>query len=374
MPTFDAPGGYSRVAGYLANVALAITCCLIAYLFFVCFRLAAEKLFTEMAVVALVAVLSLAVLASCGAVAIQFARGGDPVELAKQIGELASAFFQSSAFYYLSGLAFLVAAFICQKHGIFSTLTFLLALLGVAILLYGTGSQAMLSMGQGAGPQQLDPQRVEAILRDKLKDPEKIGEIARDVVAVAGRPAGQYANFAVAGGAAALTAFFGWAITAKSPEIRAVFQDHTRYVLATVEPSLGDLSLFRVTAHVEKGRDMYVRTGDNAVYIQIPEQLYEASPIIRVDLTKIELDPIIASFSDKNYRREFGFEIRLADKSETCVRSPRDDGEARLMRWASSEVPNSRWKCKADVKAFTGKNLSIIDEHAQVPTKTLTIN
>ena len=352
MPIFGLTPDSPRFTAYTACAALVTAAGLNVYLLYVCYQLAWAQKFVEMTVVSLVAIVMFAVLTCAAAIAIQFARGGDPVALARQIGDLASAFFQSSTFYYLSGIAFIVAAFGSQRHEVNSTLTFLLALLGVAILLYGTGSQAMLSLGQGSGPQGLDALRLEAYLRDKLKEPDKVREISTDAVAVAGRPVGQYANFAVAGGAAALTAFFGWQITDRRVAIREVFQDHTRYLVAIVEPSLGDLDLFRITARAQEGREMYVRTGLNVVYIAIPEQISDAYPTIKVDLSRVEGPVSSAATLEANYGNAFFFEISLADGSGECKKVPRDASDAKSRRWSAFDIPIGEWKRKVEVKTF----------------------
>jgi hypothetical protein len=155
---------------------------------------------------------------------LQLAQGQAIEPTLVSLGRALGAIFESGAFYFFVGIAFLATAFLCQRAEVNSTLTFIVALLGIAILLYGTGSQATLGMGQGQITK-LDPEKVEAFLKEKLREPDKSPEVSKDLIRFTGQSgaAAAYVNFAVAGGAAALTAFFGWGITSRAPEIQNAF-------------------------------------------------------------------------------------------------------------------------------------------------------
>lgn len=148
-------------------------------------------------------------------------------------------FLQSPPFYFFFGLVLLITAFITTYAQLNSSLTFLVAMLGVAILLYGTGSQAAGTFGWGAGgganeaKQLLDSylakppaDRTEPELEQVQASVERMGS-ASSTSAIA--------NVAIAGGAAVLAAFFGWGVLERSERIRQVFRDYDQYSLVRLE-------------------------------------------------------------------------------------------------------------------------------------------
>ncbi|MER9191224.1 hypothetical protein [Mesorhizobium australicum] len=138
--------------------------------------------------------------------------------------DAAIAAMQSPPFYFFFGLILLVCAFLSNGYGLNSSLTFLVAMLGVAILLYGTGSQAAGTFGG-------DPGKAQKLLVAPLP-----GAAVQAETATSGAPSvPALANIAIAGGAAVLTAFFGWGVITKSPEIRQVFRDYDQYKEIRVE-------------------------------------------------------------------------------------------------------------------------------------------
>lgn len=188
----------------------------------------------------------------------------------------------SSGFYFFAGLALLLYAIHTTNSQIHPSLTFLLAMLGMAILLFGTGSHAVGSIAT-AGAQQLDPaaahnpdpaavpgngnlawRRAEASAQETLKaikSAEELQSDAEKAAALAGvRAAAETAanraaeaivavepatstrdwsplkaNAAVAGGAAVLAALFGYGVVELRSQIKDVFGYYDRYVKIRID-------------------------------------------------------------------------------------------------------------------------------------------
>jgi hypothetical protein len=208
----------------------------------------------------------------------------------KGLGSAAARFLQSGTFYFFAGLTLLLYSVHVQQEAnsaLHPSLLFLLAILGVAILLFGTGSQSTGAIATGGavlpsspnvtpgGPTSSDssdvilPSDHPAVLaeesikavqagvvaaNEKATDPEKIAGLgaiveaanaavkAADAARLAAAKAppvqsspgsGDWgpvkANAAVAGGAAVLAAIFGWGIIHLSPDIRKVFSRDDNY-------------------------------------------------------------------------------------------------------------------------------------------------
>src|SRR5215467_798076 len=98
----------------------------------------------------------------------------------------------------LLGLAFLVAAYVALERGVHTSFSLVLVVLGVAILLFGTGTQ-------GIG--RLESQTATAKF-----------------------------NIAIAGGAGALAIVIGWGMTYLGPQMQRAFEQETRYVAAELRP------------------------------------------------------------------------------------------------------------------------------------------
>jgi hypothetical protein len=156
-------------------------------------------------------------------------------------------FLQSPPFYFFFGLILLIAAFLTTYAQLNSSLNFLIAMLGVAVLLYGTGSQAAATLAAnsgGAGGTAAQAKSEASTLLDAYlkEDPGKLTQAQLDELkkSVDRTPApsgmtSAAANVAIAGGAAVLTAFFGWGVIEKSREIRQVFRDYDQYSLVRLE-------------------------------------------------------------------------------------------------------------------------------------------
>jgi hypothetical protein len=149
---------------------------------------------------------------------------------------ITSEILQSPPFYFFFGCILLALAFLSSQREFNSSLTFLVAMLGVAILLYGTGSQAAGTFGS-------NPERAAELLREQAKanaNVDKSDAADEDAApptkapdASATAPQGAIspgaANLVVAGGAAVLTAFFGWGVITYQNQIRQVFRDYDQY-------------------------------------------------------------------------------------------------------------------------------------------------
>lgn len=149
---------------------------------------------------------------------------------------------QSPPFYFFFGCLLLALAFLTSQEGLNTSLTFLVAMLGVAILLYGTGSQAVGTFG--SNPElaaQLLQEREKAKATEARLEPAQGGEVpqpkAPDTPASALPKAISpgAANLVVAGGAAVLTAFFGWGVITYQNQIRQVFRDYDQYTKVRLE-------------------------------------------------------------------------------------------------------------------------------------------
>jgi hypothetical protein len=148
---------------------------------------------------------------------------------------------QSPPFYFFFGCFLLVVAFVTSEAELNTSLTFLVAMLGVAILLYGTGSQAAGSFGS-------NPELPARLLKENAhgaSPPISETPAAEPVVvppaatttspAPSGAISATAANLVIAGGAAVLTAFFGWGVIKYQGDIRQVFRDHDRYTKVRIE-------------------------------------------------------------------------------------------------------------------------------------------
>jgi hypothetical protein len=357
------PAGSSQRIAFVSAVVALIAAAAINLLIF--WRLARAQHYLEAIYLALLAFLLLGLLGFYAAIALQFVRGQDPTILAERIGQLVSAFFQSSAFYYFSGIGFIATALLLQNAGVYSTFVFMLALLGVAILLYGTGSQAMLSLGQGS--QSLDKEKIEILLRGKLNDPAAAAQMSADIAKVAGVPSGQYANFAVAGGAAALTAFFGWGLAKYAPDVRDTFRDHTRFALVLIEPAAGsDLTAYMLSAATQYGHPLYVRPGPNQFYLMLPEPM--ARPQTVINLSFLRTAPTAQGVGrGKNEAPE----TILLGEPKHCKKGDRNEAGLQLLHSVGLEVSNVYWACSLVTKLLTGAlTVTNVPEDPQVPTDT----
>jgi hypothetical protein len=202
-----------------------------------------------------------------------------------QIWERLDRILQSGAFYFFAGLGMLLYAFQASNAQEHPSLTFLIAMLGFAIMLFGTGSQAAGAIATsgarlprvseargtdapetGAAPEAGEPAAPSAKMQAMLKaiadgnarpsDAEKAQALGQlepiakaaaaelDAAKRAARPAGAdwtpvKANAAIAGGAAVLTAIFGVGVIHFSEKIRDVFNDFERYEIVSLQACSG---------------------------------------------------------------------------------------------------------------------------------------
>lgn len=281
----------------------------------------------------------------------------------------------SSGFYFFAGLALLLYAIHTTSSLVHPSLTFLLAMLGMAIMLFGTGSQAVGSIAT-AGARQLDPaaarerdpnaiaaddpwkqaQDAATATVDAIKtaeglptDTEKAASLASlrasaeeaakraATAATTFAPAGPSrdwspfkANAAIAGGAAVLTALFGYGVINYRTEIKDVFGYYDRYVklrigacaafdttCATAEAATGTglvpnftLAEYGVSAELINGAPLYtIKSGDEVQILVFSEAVNQNLPIrlrlwrqTRNDLIGPEVDSeIYLTISPKSF-------------------------------------------------------------------------
>jgi hypothetical protein len=130
-------------------------------------------------------------------------------EIQRQKKELTlqkASFFTHGIFFICLGVFFLIAAYLGLERGVHTSFSFVLVVLGVAILLFGTGTQG-------------------------------IGKLESDTATA------KY-NIAIAGGAGALAIAIGWGMTTLGSDIRRTFALETRYVAAELRPRADSNSSF----------------------------------------------------------------------------------------------------------------------------------
>ncbi|MDK4741299.1 hypothetical protein PH547_20635 [Rhizobium sp. CNPSo 3464] len=185
---------------------------------------------------------------------------------------------ESGVFYFFAGLALLLYAKQGTDAAEHPSITFILAMLGVAIMLFGTGSQAAGAIATGSGT---------------LPSLPKNGSDAATLEQAVGgnaAPAGDWspfkANAVIAGGAAVLTAIFGFGVIQYADKIPGVFTDYGTYSRVMIRPCLAaasgsctetdinsfieaNLSLgdYSVSAQNADGRELFVRKENKTIQI-----------------------------------------------------------------------------------------------------------
>jgi hypothetical protein len=210
----------------------------------------------------------------------------------RTVFERVSEAMQSPPFYFVFGGLMLVSAFISTESQFNSSLTFLIAMLGLAIMLYGTGSQAAGTFGAGSTQAATLLKRAarpangaEGAAPEAPEEPEPAS-----VVKLAGVSAPM--NVAIAGGAAVLSAFFGWAVLHSAQDIRQVFRDDDRYTIVKV--ALCDKS-------VSTCRDPKITS------VQTTEELRKTSLVPQQVMDELSKDAYLeTSFGHKAYARKEG--------------------------------------------------------------------
>jgi len=184
--------------------------------------------------------------------------------------------FTSGVFYFFAGLALLLYAIHTTNSREHPALTFLIAMLGVAVMLFGTGSQAVGSIAT---------------------EPDKGG---------VGDWSPIKANAAVAGGAAVLTALFSWGVIHFKKDISEVFGNYQRYAriridaCASLEDSCpergfgqkqlrrGAFSFDKYKIDIKVGTRVptYAYYSDDSLYLIVfPEDLHGA-PFVAINLVQ----------------------------------------------------------------------------------------
>ena len=145
-------------------------------------------------------------------------------------------FSKSGFFFILLGCGFLYFAYRVLYH-VHPTFVFILALLGLSIVLFGTGTQ---SLGSG-----------------EFSDP---GSQAK-------------AKFYLAGGAGVLAGIFGFGAVLGSEKIERVFANSSGYALVVFEirnPAGSKLQHATVTTHLKDGRQLPVLVRDTSIEVLAP--------------------------------------------------------------------------------------------------------
>ncbi|MGO7171384.1 hypothetical protein AB9F47_30490 [Rhizobium leguminosarum] len=186
---------------------------------------------------------------------------------------------ESGVFYFFAGLGLILYAKQGTDAAEHPSITFILAMLGVAIMLFGTGSQA-------AGAIATMGSNLPAL-------PNKDGPVvaAEEPVGTNDSPMKDWtplkANAVIAGGAAVLTAIFGFGVIHYADDIPGVFRDYSGYNRVMIRPCLAaapgsctetDISTFMeaknlsltdysVSAENADGRELFIRKEDKTIQI-----------------------------------------------------------------------------------------------------------
>ncbi|NKK92920.1 hypothetical protein GFL95_17045 [Rhizobium leguminosarum bv. viciae] len=139
---------------------------------------------------------------------------------------------ESGVFYFFAGLALLLYAKQGTDAAEHPSITFILAMLGIAIMLFGTGSQAAGAIATGGGT-----------LAKLPSIPPKDGEVvAAEETPSSTTTTGDWspvkANAVIAGGAAVLAAVFGVGVILFSDRIPGVFEDYGGYNKVMIRPCI----------------------------------------------------------------------------------------------------------------------------------------
>lgn len=196
------------------------------------------------------------------------------------------AFFQSGVFYILLGCLFLVAAWVALRdtHSVF---VFLLAILGVAILLFGTGTQA------------------------------------------AGDATTGNMKIAMAGGAGVLAAVFGFGVISYNSEIPRVFKRTVDYGILQFSNGSGtkattNFDKFIVSAEMPGGRLLHLWKSSHLIHIMVPifpEETNQSKVTLSINpiVQSPEWEPFEREYDDlwkETAREYFNNELMLVDRRD----------------------------------------------------------
>jgi hypothetical protein len=180
-------------------------------------------------------------------------------------------FFSSGKFFILLGLIFLGLGYLSLERGVHTSFSFVLIVLGIATLLFGTGTQG-------------------------------IGRLESNAATA------KY-NVAIAGGAGVLAIAIGWGMTALGPQIQQTFGLQTRYVEAEIQPnpdSNSSFSKYWAQFEIDGEPIPSVRRGELFVaYIPYRETQKESVKHVRYKLLPVDnqnldpnLKPVVADIFD----------------------------------------------------------------------------
>jgi hypothetical protein len=269
-------------------------------------------------------------------------------------------------------LSLLLYAIHTTSSQIQPSLTFLLAMLGVAIMLFGTGSQAIGAIATaGAALPVLDKKKLDDLL-DGIKSKtleigsppddqrQKITEVieeARASVPNASTPESDKANLwqpfkanaVVAGGAAVLTAIFGFGVIAQRVEIKEVFGQYEKYTkikinaCAALTPTCGDettadapklenflLTDYSVKATLANGAPLFTIVAGNEIQILVFGDAFDQNEPISLIMSRK------ANNNDVSLTTEIDKEVDIY-LSPKEVRADRAPKEAEKCRQYSSQ-------------------------------------
>lgn len=210
----------------------------------------------------------------------------------------ARSFFSSGNFYIVVGCIFLWQA-ISRADEAHSSLVFILAILGVAIILYGTGTQAA---AQGDATQTAP------------------GTTAK-------------LNLAIAGGAGVLAAVFGFGVLSYHDEIGKVFKRTVDFgILELTVADAANLGQYEVQAFLPGSRPLHTWKSDTNMQVIVPILSVDQEVVVTVKFQpgisssdrrdlNVKIDPRDYRIRWKTAERQFGFNndvIRI--KRETFPR------------------------------------------------------
>lgn len=210
---------------------------------------------------------------------------------------------ESGAFYFFAGLGLLLYAKQGTDAAEHPSITFILAMLGVAIMLFGTGSQATGAIATAGGSLPSLPKKANDVA------------VTEETTSGGGTSSGDWgpfkANAVIAGGAAVLTAIFGFGVIHFAKDIPVVFRDYGGYNRIMIRPCLGDrsrsctdndissftlaknlsLSNYSVSAENADGRELFIRKEEKTIQILALENELRSGGYITLSFDRIGEPP-----------------------------------------------------------------------------------
>lgn len=140
-------------------------------------------------------------------------------------------YLQTPPFYVILGLLLIGCSYLGTIVSLNSSLNFIVVILGIAILLYGTGSQAAATLG-------VDAKQAASLLEAYVaaSPGKRSDKLLGQVKEALDKPAANGGlNIAIAGGAAVLAAFFGYGIITYRQDILLTLREWDRYSVVSVD-------------------------------------------------------------------------------------------------------------------------------------------